>query len=63
MKFLRRPQVQALTGLPCSTIYEMMDRGTFPRPIRLTPRIVGWLEADVRQWQEARLAESGREVA
>lgn len=63
MKFLRRPQVQALTGLPTSTLYDLLSKGQFPRPIRITPGRVGWLETDVIAWQQRRLAEAGREAA
>lgn len=56
-KFLRRSDVQDLTGLPVSTLYEMMDRGEFPRPIRLSPRTVAWLEKDIAEWQAERVAQ------
>lgn len=62
-KFLRRPAVEAATGLKCSTIYEMIEKNAFPRPIRVSPGTVAWLESDIRKWQEARLAENGRQVA
>lgn len=61
-KFMRRPQVEAATGLPTSTLYELISKGQFPRPIRLGERAVAWLEADVVAWQRQRLAESGRAV-
>src|SRR5258705_10359808 len=40
---LRRKQVQNRTGLSRSTIYERVRAGTFPRPISLGPRTVGWV--------------------
>ncbi|WP_374015346.1 helix-turn-helix transcriptional regulator [Phaeobacter sp. A36a-5a] len=33
-KHYRRPEVEALTGLSRTTIYAMMSRGEFPRPVR-----------------------------
>jgi len=57
-RFLRRDQVQDLTGLSTSTLYEQMQRGDFPRPIRITPKRVAWLESDVTEWQEAKIAHS-----
>jgi prophage regulatory protein len=54
---LRRVDVERATGLPRSTIYELMARGTFPRPIRLGARAVGWLETEIAAWQRARVAE------
>jgi prophage regulatory protein len=50
----RRSTVLELTGLSTSTIYAMMARGDFPRPVRLGIRAVGWRESDVRDWLESR---------
>ena len=47
---LRRKQVEARTGLARSTIYQHIKAGTFPRPIPLGARAVGWLESDVSNW-------------
>jgi prophage regulatory protein len=46
----RRPEVEAKTGLSRSTIYEKMKNGTFPKPVKLGPRAVGWLETEVDAW-------------
>jgi len=50
LSILRRKQVQARTGLARSTIYLHIKNGTFPRPVPLGPRAVGWLESDVSDW-------------
>lgn len=50
LSILRRKQVEARTGLARSTIYQHIKVGTFPRPIPLGPRAVGWLESDVSNW-------------
>ena len=55
--FLRIPDVQRLTGLPRATIYEMVSKGRFPKQVRLSPRAVGWIEAEILEWQQARIAE------
>ena len=47
---LRRPAVEARTGLSRSTIYAMMARGEFPQPVRIGVRAVGWKETDVAGW-------------
>ena len=49
---LRRPDVEAVTGLSRSTIYKWMDEGSFPKPVKLGPRAVGWREADINDWLE-----------
>ncbi len=53
-RILRRPDVEARTGLSRSTIYAWMKEGTFPKPVALGARLVGWKESDVTAWLEAR---------
>lgn len=55
-RIYRRPEVEALTGLSRSTIYAMMDRGDFPRPVKLTGKAVGWTEAAITDWLNSRPA-------
>ena len=47
---LRFPTVKARTGLSRSTIYLRISRGTFPAPVSLGGRAVGWIEAEVHAW-------------
>jgi prophage regulatory protein len=55
---IRRKQVEARTGLPCSTIYERMAAGEFPRPVRVGARSVGWIETEISEWIAGRIAAS-----
>lgn len=57
-QILRRRQVEAQTGLSRSAIYEGVFQGTFPRPIHIGTRAVGWLAEEVDAWIAARIAES-----
>jgi len=59
---LRRDQVEQATGLPRSTLYAMISRGEFPRPVRLGLRSVGWFEQDVADWQKSRVPAIERTV-
>ena len=52
---LRRKQVEARTGLSRSTIYARIKAGTFPAPVSLGPRAVGWIEDDVQRWLSDRI--------
>ena len=45
------------TGLSRSTIYLRISRGTFPAPVSLGGRAVGWIEAEVNAWLTARIAQ------
>ncbi|MDG1117232.1 MAG: AlpA family transcriptional regulator [Flavimaricola sp.] len=53
-RILRRPEVEARTGLSRSTIYLWIQKGEFPKPVALGARLVGWRESDVAEWLEAR---------
>ena len=53
-RILRRPEVQDRTGLSRSTIYAMMAEDTFPKPVRLGKRAVGWTESAITRWLESR---------
>ena len=57
-KILRLPSVQTLTGLSRSTIYLWIGEKTFPSPISLGPRAVGWIEAEVLDWIKRRVKET-----
>lgn len=59
-RILRRPEVEARTGLSRSTIYAAISNGTFPKPVQLTVRTVGWPEATIEAWLEARIREGER---
>jgi prophage regulatory protein len=56
-RFLRRDEVTQITGLPVSTIYEMMGRGVFPKNFRISPRLTAWRQSEIAAWQRARIAE------
>src|SRR5205807_7951102 len=58
---LRLPDVKRSTGLSRSTIYLRITQGTFPKPVSLGGRAVGWLEAEVQQWLQRRIEASRSE--
>ncbi len=53
-KHLRRRAVEEITGLSRSTIYLMMSRDLFPRPVKLTGKAVAWPENPIASWLESR---------
>jgi len=55
---LRLPDVLQTTGLSRSTVYLRVSEGTFPKPISLGGRAVGWLEHEVQEWIDRRIAAS-----
>src|SRR3984957_15081549 len=53
-KTIRRQQLRDIVPLADSTIYEMEQRGEFPRRFALSPRCVVWDLAEVEAWLAAR---------
>jgi prophage regulatory protein len=53
-KSIRRKQLREMVPLADSTIYEMEQRGEFPRRFSLSPRCVVWDLAEVEAWLESR---------
>ena len=64
---LRLPRVKARTGLSRSTIYAKLRRNpkrpsdydpTFPKPVAVGAKAVGWIEAEVEAWLAAQIQKS-----
>ena len=55
---LRLPAVRARTGLSRSSIYLFVSEGTFPKPVKIGARAIGFLESEVQDWIERRITES-----
>lgn len=51
---IRRRQLRELVPLADSTIYEMEQRGEFPRRFALSPRCVVWDLSEVEAWLAVR---------
>jgi predicted DNA-binding transcriptional regulator AlpA len=58
IRMLRIDQVLEVTGLSKTRVYVMQAQGNFPLRVQLSPRRVGWVEADVQAWLAARIASS-----
>lgn len=63
LTILRRREVERRTGLSRSTIYERIKAGTFPAPISLGEKAVGWIESEIDSWLAARVEESRKAAA
>lgn len=50
LRLIRMPEVQRLTGLGRTTIYKLIDAGSFPRQRKVTPTVVVWPEHEVAAW-------------
>ena len=58
LTILRRKQVEARCGLSRSTIYERIKTGTFPAPISIGAKAVGWIEGEIDSWLTAQVEKS-----
>lgn len=54
-RILRRAEVTMRTGLSNTSIHREIQAGRFPKQISLGRRAVGWVEAEVDAWLEARM--------
>ncbi|WP_196788649.1 AlpA family phage regulatory protein [Burkholderia cepacia] len=50
MRALRMKEVVKKVGLGQSTLFRMINAGTFPKPFELAPDRAAWLEKDIDAW-------------
>jgi prophage regulatory protein len=55
-RFLRLSDVEALVGFKSSKIYQLIQDGDFPAPLRLSERTVRWRLTAVRTWMNEQIA-------
>ena len=67
LTIIRRKQVEARTGLSRSSIYARMRHNpkrptdydpTFPVPVSIGAKAVGWIEAEIDAWLTAQVEKS-----
>ena len=58
VRFLTFPELRS-RGVPfCRDYVRMLVReGKFPRPVQISAKRIGWIEAEITAWAEARVAE------
>ena len=61
-RVVRRAQLRRIVPLADTTIYELEQRGEFPRRFYLTSRCVVWDLAEVEAWIEERRRKSAERV-
>lgn len=62
-RILRLPDVKTRTGLSRSTIYLRVSEETFPQPVKLGARAVGWLESEIETWLQDCIEETRKATA
>jgi prophage regulatory protein len=54
---IRKADLPRYVGLRRTAIEDLIQRGEFPRPIKLSDRAVGFLASEIEAWQLQRIAE------
>ena len=54
-RLLRLKQVVSKVGLSRSQIYKLIQRGDFPEPVKIGPKVSVWIEEKLEVWMEAQL--------
>ena len=55
-QIIKLPEVIKTTGLARSTIYKLISENSFPKQIKLTSFSSGWIQSEVDQWINERIA-------
>ncbi len=60
---IRLPDVQRRTGYSKAWIYRLMSQGKFPTSVKIGSRAIAFVESEIDDWVNQRIAESRKEVA
>jgi prophage regulatory protein len=64
LKAIREPVVLGMTGFGSKQhLRQQIAAGLFPRPIRIGPKAVAWIQSEVDAWLRARIAERDARIA
>jgi len=61
IRLMRLPEVMKLVGLSRTTVYELIKRSQFPKPVKPSQRVSAWCSDEVEQWVESRRKASALE--
>ena len=57
-KLIRLPEVLRRTGFGRSHVYNLINRGEFPKQIQISSGAVAWLESEFETWMDKKIQES-----
>jgi len=63
MRLIRERDRRTKTGVPRSTWYALMSEGLAPKPVKLGPRSVAWIEDELEAWMGELEAKRERTVS
>lgn len=62
-RLVKMPEVMHRTGNGKAWIYRLISQGRFPKPIKIGSRSIAFIESEIDEWINQRIAESRGEVA
>jgi len=60
---IRFPEVQKRTGYSKAWIYRLISQERFPKPVKIGSRSIAFVESEIDEWINQRIAESRGEAA
>ncbi|MEA3715952.1 AlpA family transcriptional regulator [Enterobacter hormaechei] len=60
---IRLPEASRRTGYGKAWIYKLIAQNRFPQPIKIGSRAIAFVESEIDEWVNKRIAESRGEVA
>lgn len=60
---IRLSEVRRRTGYSKALIYRLISEHRFPQPIKIGARAIAFVEGEIDEWIERRIAESRGELA
>ncbi|WP_089686851.1 helix-turn-helix transcriptional regulator [Billgrantia gudaonensis] len=57
-QLIRKKAVLEKTALSNTSLYRLIAKGEFPKPIQLGTRAVAWVEDEIEEWIESRISAS-----
>ena len=62
--FIRQAQlIPAIVPFSNATLWRKVKDGTFPAPVKLSPRVTAWEASKIRQWIAERASEAAESAA
>src|SRR5476649_2893009 len=58
LTFIRLNEVLSICGKSRSSVYEAIQKGVFPAPVKLCGRSSAWVKSEIMQWMETCIRES-----
>lgn len=60
---IRLPEVQRRTGYSKAWIYRLLKESRFPKSVKIGSRAIAFIESEIDEWINQRIAESRGEAA